>query len=81
MNAPTELALLRAAALPEAARPAAVGGFRYLWQGKFGSMIIEVIDGLIYVNGDPVEPMGAAEASRSEASAGEQFGHVWQDNR
>jgi hypothetical protein len=27
---------------------------RYVWEGKFGSMLIEVMGDKIFVNGDPV---------------------------
>lgn len=30
----------------------------YVWEGKFGSMLIEVVRGGIFVNGKPVEPAG-----------------------
>jgi len=30
--------------------------FRYLWQGRFGQMLIEVDEGRAYVNGQFVEP-------------------------
>jgi len=29
---------------------------RYVWEGKFGSILIEVVRGRIFVNGTPVEP-------------------------
>jgi len=29
---------------------------RYVWEGKFGSMLIEVVGDKIFVNGKPVEP-------------------------
>jgi hypothetical protein len=31
---------------------------RYVWEGRFGSMLIEVVDGAAYVNGDRVEAIG-----------------------
>lgn len=36
---------------------AAEGVLRYVWEGKFGSMLIEVRDGLVFVNGEVVEPV------------------------
>lgn len=63
MNAPIKPALLRAAASPQAAQPAALHGCRYVWEGKFGEMVIEVIDGRAYVNGQAVEPVQATQAS------------------
>lgn len=29
---------------------------RYVWEGRFGAMLIEVRDGVAYVNGEKVEP-------------------------
>ena len=42
---------------------AADGVLRYVWEGKFGPMLIEVRDGIAYVNGQAVElaERGAAE--------------------
>jgi len=31
------------------------------WQSAFGLVVIEVRDGVVYVNGDPVEPMLGGE--------------------
>jgi len=33
------------------------GVLRYVWEGRFGAMLIEVRDGAAYVNGDRVEPI------------------------
>lgn len=30
---------------------------RHVWEGRFGAMVIEVVDGVAYVNGDRVDPM------------------------
>ncbi len=35
---------------------------RYVWEGRFGSILIEVVHGRIFVNGKPVEP-AAPEAT------------------
>lgn len=44
---------------PQADLPlASEGVLRYVWEGKFGSMLIEVKDGQSYVNGQAVEPAG-----------------------
>jgi hypothetical protein len=32
------------------------GVLRYVWQGRFGAMLIEVTDGVAFVNGQRVEP-------------------------
>lgn len=35
---------------------AAEGVLRYVWEGRFGAMLIEVRDGEVFVNGQRVEP-------------------------
>lgn len=35
---------------------AAEGVLRYVWESKFGPMLIEVVGGAIFVNGKAVEP-------------------------
>jgi hypothetical protein len=35
---------------------AAESVLRYVWEGKFGAMLIEVRDGNMFVNGQRVEP-------------------------
>lgn len=30
---------------------------RYVWHSRFGAMLIEVVDGVAYVNGQAVEPL------------------------
>jgi len=32
---------------------------RCIWHSRFGAMLIEVVDGVAYVNGDRVHPIGA----------------------
>lgn len=36
---------------------AADGVVRYVWHGRFGDVLIEVIDGRVFVNGDAVTSM------------------------
>lgn len=36
---------------------ASEGVARYVWEGRFGPMLIEVRDGCAFVNGEPVEPL------------------------
>lgn len=65
MNAPLLAEVLaRRGDSPQADLPlAAEGVLRYVWEGKFGSMLIEVRDGRAYVNSqlvEPVEPPPAA---------------------
>jgi len=41
----------------QAALPlASVGVQRWVWEGKFGAILIEVIEGRVFVNGEVVEP-------------------------
>lgn len=61
MNAPLlPEALSRLAPSPQAELPLATDGvLRYVWEGRFGSMLLEVREGQVFVNGDvvvPVEP-------------------------
>lgn len=57
---------MNALLLPEVLRPlrespqsplplASEGVLRYVWESRFGAMLIEVVDGAIYVNGQRVE--------------------------
>jgi hypothetical protein len=40
---------------------AAEGVLRYVWESRFGPMLIEVKDEQAFVNGVPVEPTGVAD--------------------
>lgn len=37
------------------------GVLRYVWSGQFAQMLIEVIDGVPYVNGARVEPVDGSQ--------------------
>jgi hypothetical protein len=37
---------------------AAEGVLRVVWDGRFGTMLIEVVDGQVFVNGQQVLPVG-----------------------
>ncbi len=68
MNVPlhTEVLRLREASPQEPLTLAAEGVQRYVWEGRFGAMLVEVVDGVAYVNGkrvEPVRPAGDAEAA------------------
>ncbi len=58
MNAPLLPEVLRRLdETPQADLPLATEGvLRYVWENRFGQMLIEVADGVVYVNGDRVEP-------------------------
>ena len=68
MNAPLLPEVLRRLdATPQADLPLATEGVaRYVWQGRFGEMLIEVIDDVVYVNGDRVEA-AMAEGGMAQA--------------
>ena len=61
MNAPLlPEVLARRDAGPQADLPlASEGVLRYVWEGRFGSILIEVKGNRAYVNGQPVEPAEA----------------------
>lgn len=46
----------------------AEGVQRWVWQGAYGAMLIEVIDGTIFVNGQAVEPAGSPTAVPTRSS-------------
>lgn len=57
MNAPLlpEVLVRRSASCQADLPLAAEGVLRYLWEGKFGPILIEVRDGQAFVNGQAVE--------------------------
>jgi hypothetical protein len=58
MNAPLRPeVLLRSTPSPQLDLPLAADGvLRHVWESQFGSMLIEVRDGQVFVNGARVEP-------------------------
>lgn len=54
----------------QAALPLVAEGVeRYVWESRFGSMLIEVVDDVVYVNGQEVErAMGIETPNGSTAS-------------
>jgi hypothetical protein len=45
---------------------------RYVWEGRFGAMLIEAVDGVAYVNGERVEcidSVGDGDAATSPRGA------------
>jgi len=64
MNALVPMALLRQAAAraaddgppSEAAAPTGVAVWQDLWQSRYGTIRLEIIDGVCHVNGDRVDP-------------------------
>lgn len=63
MNAPLlPEVLLRPEPSPQVELSLATEGvLRYVWSSKWGEMLIEVVDGTAYVNGQPVEPAPSAD--------------------
>ena len=63
MNAPLLPEVIRLLeASPQEALPLATEGVqRYVWESRFGAMLIEVIEGTAYVNGEQVESLPASE--------------------
>jgi hypothetical protein len=70
MNAPLlpEILRLRGACSQEPLALATEGVQRYVWESRFGPMLIEVIDSVAYVNGQRVESFPPAGASPPPAS-------------
>jgi hypothetical protein len=67
MNAPLLQEHLLLHDTPQTQLPlAAVGVERYVWEGMFGHMLIEVVDGVAFVNGQRVEPAVAAGNPQSK---------------
>jgi len=62
MNAPLHPEILRPYHdSPQEALPLATEGVqRYVWESRFGPMLIEVVEGVAYVNGNRVESFAAA---------------------
>jgi hypothetical protein len=71
MNAFLKPALLlpRNPESPQPQLPLATEGIqRYVWESKYGPILIEVADGFAYVNGQRVEPADPADENRSQLS-------------
>ena len=70
MNAPLfpEVFRVRDDCAQEALPLATEGVLRYVWEGRFGSMLIEVADGVAYVNGARVESLATGSTDESPAS-------------
>ena len=57
MNSPTPEFHVGLNAPDEASLPLATEGvLRYVWHGKFGDMLVEVVGANVFVNGQKVEP-------------------------
>jgi hypothetical protein len=66
MNAPLLPEVLLGVDPPEEPQlPLASEGVqRYVWEGRFGAILIEVKENAVFVNGEQVEPHAAAEAAK-----------------
>ena len=64
-TSPLPQILLRQEHSPQADLELATEGVvRYVWASQWGDMLIEVVDGVSYVNGQRVEAVGTSEARR-----------------
>jgi hypothetical protein len=63
MNAPlsAEVLLLRESSSQASLPLAAQGVQRWLWEGRYGRMLIEVVGGCVYVNSQLVEAHAAVK--------------------
>jgi hypothetical protein len=63
MNAPLYLEVIRhLESTQQADLPLATSGvLRYVWEHRFGEMLIEVVDGAVLVNGKRVEPAASSD--------------------
>jgi hypothetical protein len=70
MNAPLYPEVIRVHhdSAQEALALATEGVLRYVWEGRFGSMLIEVADGVAYVNGARVESLDAGRTGETPAN-------------
>jgi hypothetical protein len=60
--------LTRISRSPRADLPLATEGvLRYVWESRFGPMLIEVRDGRAFVNGQAVEPVDATNLTTRAA--------------
>lgn len=65
MNAPLLPEVLLGVDATEPELPLATEGVqRYVWQSRFGAILIEVREGVAYVNGQPVEPLSVTLGPR-----------------
>lgn len=71
MNAPLRpQVLLRPEAPPQQDLALATAGvLRYVWQHRFGQMLIEVDGDRVFVNGQPVQPAPPSPAQPGPASS------------
>ena len=58
---------------------AAEGVQRYVWQARHGPILVEVRDGVAYVNGNPVEPVSETLRRMADAPQHLQPGEVSHD--
>jgi hypothetical protein len=58
---------------------AAEGVQRYVWQTRHGPILVEVRDGVAYVNGDAVEPVSETLRRMADAPQHQQPGEVSHD--
>lgn len=55
---------------PQCELPLATEGVeRFVWQSRFGSMLIEVMEGVAYINGERVEPAGPESPAHPQGAS------------
>jgi hypothetical protein len=64
-----QLPRLQEASPQEALDLGTEGVQRYVWESRFGAMLIEVVDGIAHINGERVDPIGAEGAANSPGVA------------
>lgn len=69
MNAPLPEVLLRPVAAQADLQLATDGVLRYVWESKFGPMLIEVVDGRVFVNSGLVEPLSGTASGEGPDAA------------
>ena len=65
MNAPIPEVLLRRSSLQDELPLAADGVYRVVWESRFGDILIEVVEGVAFVNGSPVQSVSPSTNSPS----------------
>jgi hypothetical protein len=68
MNTPIPGVLLRPSTLQDELPLAADGVYRVVWQSHFGDILIEVVDGVAFVNGSSVEPISSSTSTSTGSS-------------
>ena len=63
MNPPIPEVILRPPTAQDEIPLAADGVYRVVWESNFGDILIEVVDGIAFVNGSSVEPVSSSTST------------------